>query len=241
MKTKSSFILIVAALFILSCATAGPKSAPLFGDSQAILTCQYHLDNLYDYDETFPLTPAVEQTVVSGIQYYLEDIYEYDDAFLVTQPVIRQAPDYFAILSKFDEDLFSTIEPVPSQIFISGIQYSLEDIYDYDILFMIQPMIKQALVSEIQYYLADIYDYDSASFVAENETPFFLAGSVPKQTADSKNIADYFAILSIFDEDLFSTTEPVPSQIFISGIQYHLDDIYDYAEPYVFTKISETN
>jgi len=180
MKLKSSLILIVAAFFILSCATIGPKPASQSNDSQT----------------------GVELAFASGIQYYLEDV------------------------------------------------------YDYDILFMIQPMIKQTLVSEIQYYLEDIYDYDSVSFMAENETPFFLAESVPKQTfvsgiqyyledvydydeaflttqpvkqtADSKNIADYFAILSIFDENPFSTTEPVPSQTLASGTRYYLEDIYDY-------------
>jgi hypothetical protein len=76
----------------------------------------------------FPAETIAKQTLVSGIQYYLEDIYDYDDAFFVTQPVIRQTPDYFAILSKFDEDLFSTTEPLSDQTLVSGIQYYLEDI-----------------------------------------------------------------------------------------------------------------
>jgi len=218
MKLKSLLILCVAALLALSCATVGRQSAPVVNDSQTL----------------------AEQTLVSGIQYYLEDIYDYDSVFVITA----------------NETPFFLTEPVPNQTLVSGIQYYLEDVYDYDILFLIQPMIKQTLVSEIQYYLEDIYDYDSVSFVAENETPFFLAESVPKQTfvsgiqyyledvydydeaflttqpvkqtADSKNIADYFAILSIFDENPFSTTEPVPSPTLASGTRYYLEDIYDY-------------
>jgi hypothetical protein len=150
------------------------------------------------------------------------------------------------------------------QTLVSGIQYYLEDIYDYDILFMIQPMIKQTLVSEIQYYLEDIYDYDSVSFMAENETPFFLAEPVPsptlasriryylediydyddafsvtkpvKQTADSKNISDYFAILSIFDENPFSTTELAAEQTLAFGNQYYLGDLYDYDDAFFVTQ-----
>jgi hypothetical protein len=199
MKVKSSVILIVivAGLFVLSCAAVGPKSAPLMSDSQTleeqrwVSGIQYYLEDIYDY-------PVVNQTFVSGIQYYLEDIYDYDDAFIVTQPVIRQTPDYFAILSRFDEDPFSTIEPVPNETFVSGIQYYLDDIYEYDDAFIVtQPVIRQ--------------------------TP------------------DYFAILSSFDEDLFPTIEPVPNQIFVSGIQYYLDDIYDYDEPDTITKISGRN
>ena len=110
MKLKSSLILIVAAFFILSCATIGPKSASQTNDSQT----------------------GVELALASGIQYYLEDIYDYDDVFFITQPVIRQTPDYFVILSRFNEDPFSTTEPVAEQTLASGFQYYLEDIYDYD-------------------------------------------------------------------------------------------------------------
>ena len=165
-----------------------------------------------------------------------------------------------ATVSRQSAPVVNDSQTMAEQTLVSGIQYYLEDIYDYDILFMIQPMIKQTLVSEIQYYLEDIYDYDSVSFMAENETPFFLAEPVPKQTfvsgiqyyledvydydeafltiqpvkqtADSKNIADYFAILSIFDENPFSATGPVPNQTLVSGIQYYLEDLYDYDKPY---------
>jgi hypothetical protein len=77
---------------------------------------------------------VVEEKWVSGIQYYLEDIYDYDDVFFITQPVIKQTadskilPDYFVILSKFNEDLFPTTETVAKQTLVSGIQYYLEDI-----------------------------------------------------------------------------------------------------------------
>jgi len=64
MKLKSLLILIVAGLFVLSCAVVGPKSDPLTSDSQAYK----------------------EQRWVSGIQYYLEDIYEYyDEPYFITK------------------------------------------------------------------------------------------------------------------------------------------------------------
>lgn len=113
MKLKSSLILIVAAIFVLSCATIGPKSASQTTDSQTV----------------------TEQALVSGIQYYLEDI---DNPFVSAETMAMQTPDpgifldYFAILSRFDEDLFSTTAPVAEQTVVSGIQYYLEDIYHYD-------------------------------------------------------------------------------------------------------------
>lgn len=111
MKLKSSLILIVAAIFVLSCATIGPKSASQTTDSQTV----------------------TEQTLVSGIQYYLEDI---DNPFVSAETMAMQTPDpgtfpdYFAILSKFNEDPFSTAESAAKQTLASGIRYYLEDVYD---------------------------------------------------------------------------------------------------------------
>lgn len=91
---------------------------------------QYHLDNLYDYDETFPLKPVVEQTLFAEIQCSLDNLYDYDETFPLRPAVghqiiasgiqyyledIYQAyalPDYFAVLSRFNENLFPSKEAV---------------------------------------------------------------------------------------------------------------------------------
>jgi len=89
--------------------------------------------------------------------------------------------------------LISDYQTMAEQTFISGIQYHLEDTYDYDVFFIIQRVIKQALLSGTQYYLKDIYDYDDA---------FLVSQQAIKQTDDSKNLLDYFAVFSIYDETL---------------------------------------
>ncbi len=154
-----------------------------------------------------------EQTLM---RYYLEDIYDYDSISLITQ----------------NETPFFLTEPVSSQTLASGIQYYLEDIYDYDDAFFVtQPVMRQTLASGTQYYLGDIYDYDEA----------FLITQPVVQTEDFQNIADYFAILSIVDETPSSTTEPALGQTLASETQYYLEDIYDYDERYIITKIPERN
>jgi len=161
MRSKSLLMFIVAAFFLLSCATVGPKSALQRNDPQTV----------------------VEEKWVSGIQYYLEDIYDYDADSKIL-------PDYFAILSKFNEDLFPTAETVAKQMLVSGIRYYLEDM--------------------------DMEDMDRA---------FYTNEPVIKQTADSKILPDYFAVLSKFNENPFSTTETVARQTLVSAIQYYLEDI----------------
>jgi len=121
MKSRSMLMFIVAALFILSCATVGPESGLQRNNPQA----------------------AASEKWVSGIQYSLEDIYDYDEVFLITQPIVRQT-------------------------LASGNQYYLEDIYDYDeVFFITQPIVRQTLASGNQYYLEDIYDYDNLIPVTE--------------------------------------------------------------------------
>jgi len=193
---------IVAALFLLSCATVAPESSlqrnnpETDGLAKWVSGTQYCFEDFYDYDDVFFITqPIVKQTLVSASQYYLEDIYDYDEAFFVTQPVVRHT-------------------------LASAGQYYLEDIYDYDVFFILQPLIKQMLVSGNQYYLDDIYDYDQA----------FLTDDV-NATADCKNLLDYFAVLSVVDESPVSTIEPVPEQTLASGNQYYLEDVYDYDNP----------
>jgi hypothetical protein len=134
-KLKSSLILIVAAFFILSCATIGPKSASQTNDSQTGVEValasgiEYYLEDIYDYDVLFIIQPVVRQTLVAGVQYYLEDIYDYDDVFFITQPVIKQTadskilPGYYAVPSIVNETPFFLTEPVPDQTLFSGIQY----------------------------------------------------------------------------------------------------------------------
>ena len=99
MRSKSLLMFIVAAFFLLSCATVGPKSALQRNNPQTV----------------------VEEKWVSGIQYYLEDIYDYDADSKIL-------PDYFAVLSKFKENPFSATETVARQTLVSAIQYYLEDI-----------------------------------------------------------------------------------------------------------------
>ena len=88
---------IVAALFILSCATVGPESGLQRNNPQAAASekwvsgIQYSLEDIYDYDEVFFITqPIVRQTLASGNQYYLEDIYDYDNLIPVTETMGRK-------------------------------------------------------------------------------------------------------------------------------------------------------
>jgi len=120
---------------------------------------------------------------------------------------------------------------IAEQVLVCEIRYHLEDIYDYDAFFIIQPVIKQALLSGTEYYLKDIYDYDAA---------FLLSQHTLKQADDSRNLLDYFAILSIVDET--PLTEPVPEQTLVSGIQYYLEDLYDYDDTFLVSQsvIKET-
>jgi hypothetical protein len=173
MKSKSLLISIIAALFLLSCATVEPKPAPLVSDCQTMVE-QTSVSAVFNETPFFLTEPPPEQTLASRNQYYLEDIYDYDEVFFITQPVIRQT-----------------------------------------------------LASRNQYYLEDIYDYDE---------PFLTTQLLIKQPTDSKNISDYFAILSIFDETPSFSTEPAPEQTLASGNQYYLEDIYDYDNPFHITK-----
>lgn len=84
--------------------------------------------------------------------------------------------------------------------------------------------------SEISpYFLAELYD------------PIFISETAVKETADSKIPPDYFSVLSIFNETPFPITEPTPEQTLVSEIQYYLEEIYDYDEPFFITKTSGKN
>jgi hypothetical protein len=67
MKLESSSIVMVAALFVLSCATVSPKPAHQKSDSQTV----------------------AEETLVSGIQYHLEDVYDVKDIYENPSFIIR--------------------------------------------------------------------------------------------------------------------------------------------------------
>ncbi len=143
MKRKGSWILIIVALFVVSCAAVGPKSTPLVSDSQPMAEqtflsgIQCYLEDTYDYDVFFIIQPVVRQALVSGPQYYLADIYDYDEAFLITQPVVRELPAYSAALPIIIETPFFITEPVREHTVVSEVQYYLKDIYDYDEPFLI--------------------------------------------------------------------------------------------------------
>ncbi len=143
--------------------------------------------------------------------------------FFINMPTPEQtlvSGDQYYLEDIYDYDeAFLVTQPVIKQTLASRSRYYLEDIYDYDALFIIQPIVRQALLSGTRYYLEDIYDYDEA----------FLNTQI-QQTADSKNVADYFAVMSIFDDTSSSMPEPASEKTLASGGQYYLEDIYDYAE-----------
>jgi hypothetical protein len=85
MKVKSSLVLILAALFVLGCATAGPKSILLISDSQLISEIEFNWEGSED-----AFVPAV--------------------AIADQKPDSEMPPDYFAVLSRFNEVSFSTAE-----------------------------------------------------------------------------------------------------------------------------------
>jgi hypothetical protein len=72
MKVKSSLVLILAALFVLGCATAGPKSTSLTSDSQLISGIQFNWEGSEDV-----FVPAVtmpeREILLSEARYHLEN------------------------------------------------------------------------------------------------------------------------------------------------------------------------
>jgi hypothetical protein len=90
-------MVIVAGLFLLTCATVSPKSTLQKSDFQTpgsekwVSGIPYYLEDIYDYDEVFFTTqPIVKQALASGNQYHLEDIYDYDNPFQGTKTAGRK-------------------------------------------------------------------------------------------------------------------------------------------------------
>ena len=72
MKVKSSLVLILAALFVLGCATAGPKSTPLISDSQLISGIQFNWEGSEDVFVP-AVTRAEREILLSEVQYHLQN------------------------------------------------------------------------------------------------------------------------------------------------------------------------
>ena len=72
MKVKSSLILVLTALFVLGCATGGPKSTSVISDSQLISGIQFNWEG--SEDVFVPAVTVAEREIqLSEVQYRLEN------------------------------------------------------------------------------------------------------------------------------------------------------------------------